>query len=140
LVCSQPKPVKRPAAAAATTGREPPAPRSADAGAEAIEIVERLRETETEDLLAGIQDTFDGEDFDEALLERLYEEFVAAVMAAQGRVPGWAEMHKAAAAALAGMAAAAGLRSTTSGDDTVPDRRVALPPELPPWPSGCDPP
>jgi hypothetical protein len=142
----EPKP---PAAAAPTEQREPTPQPSPDSGTEAAEPqerleqldrLERLRATEIENLLVGLLPILDGEESDEVLLDRLYAEFAAAVMAAQGRVPDWAEMYKAASTVLAGRVAVAGLPSIAAGDDTRPEGRAAPAPEPPSQPSGRDPP
>jgi hypothetical protein len=143
---SGPVPAPKPPAAAAPTEQREPAPQpSPDSGAEAAEPQDRLErldrleglsETERENLLAGLLPMLDGEESDEVLLERLYEKFAAAVMAAQGRVPDWAEMYKLLSTVLANRVAAAGLPSAAAGDDTRPAGRA----EPPPRPSGRGPP
>jgi hypothetical protein len=145
----EPKP---PAAAAPTEQREPTPQPSQDSGTEAAEPqerleqleqldrLERLRATEIENLLAGLLPILDGEESDEVLLDRLYAEFAAAVMAAQGRVPDWAEMYKAASTVLAGRVAAAGLPSAAHADGARLDGMGGAPPEPPLGPSGRGPP
>jgi len=132
-------PVPAPKPPAAPAEREP-APASGAEEAEPQERLERLRETETENLLVGLLPMLDGAESDEVLLERLYEQFAAAVMAAQGRVPDWAEMYKVASAVLAGRVAGAGLPSAAPADGARLDGFGTPPPEPPPATSGCDPP